>query len=129
MKKLVTITLSFFLFTGMTFADGRKDANPRPAEPAKPEAAKKSSGPTVASFEAELEELRHKLESQQEELQLLREQLAKRDRQMENARETAGAGNAPAAKSSEGAANAGPSPAVHAAEAPLSARASSSEPN
>jgi hypothetical protein len=129
MKKLVTVTLSFFLFAGMTFAEGRKDATPRPAEPAKPEAAKKSSDPTVASFEAELEELRHKLESQQEELQLLREQLAKRDRQMENARETAGAGNAPAAKSSESAANAGPSAAVHAAEASLSARAGSAEPN
>jgi len=130
MKKLVTVTLSFFLFAGMTFADGRKDANPRPAEPAKPEAAKKSSDPTVASFEAELEELRHKLESQQEELQLLREQLAKRDRQMENARETAGAGNAPAAKSSnEGAANAAPSAAVNAAEVSLSASAGSPQPN
>ena len=127
MKKLVTLTLSFFLFAAMTFADGRKDADPRPAQPAKPEAAKKNSDRTSASFEAELEELRHRLESQQEELQLLREQLAKRDRQMEDAREAAGGANAQAAKSSnEGARS---TAAVNGIEASLSASASNPQPN
>ena len=97
MKKLVTLTLSFFLFAGMAFADGRKEPAPRPAQPAKPEATKKNSDRTAASFETELEELRRTLESQQQELQLLREQLARRDRQIDDAQQAAATSTARAA--------------------------------
>src|SRR5207245_8004298 len=46
------------------------------------------------------EELRQTLQSQQEQLQLLKEELAKRDRQIDEAREAAAAANARAAEAS-----------------------------
>ena len=92
-----------------TFADTPKDADAQPtsgagaATPAKPKAAKPKAAKaekTDASFAAELEELRQALQSQQEQLQLLKEELAKRDRQIDEAREAAAAANARAAEAS-----------------------------
>jgi hypothetical protein len=103
MKKLAALTLSFFLMSGTALADTPKDAaDPQPAKaalPAKPKAAKKAEK-TDASFAAELEELRQTLQSQQEQLQLLKEELSKRDRQIDEAREAAAAANARAVEAS-----------------------------
>jgi hypothetical protein len=102
MKKLAALTLSLFLISGTALADTPKDADAQPAksaQPAKPKAAKKAEK-MDASFAAELEELRQTLQSQQEQLQMLKEELGKRDRQIDEAREAAAAANARAAEAS-----------------------------
>jgi hypothetical protein len=102
MKKLAAFTLSLFLVSGTALADTPKDADPqpaKPAQPAKPKAAKKAER-AESAFAAELEELRQTLQSQQEQLQMLKEELAKRDRQIDEAREAAAAANARAAEAS-----------------------------
>jgi hypothetical protein len=96
MKKLAALTLSLFLTSGMALADSPKDADPQPAksaQPAKPKAAKKAEK-TNANFAAELEELRQAMQAQQEQLQMLKEELSKRDRQIDAAREEAAAASA-----------------------------------
>ncbi len=101
MKKLAALTLSIFLVSGTALADTPKDAEAQPAkgaQPAKPKAAKKAEKPDLA-IAAQLEELRQAVQSQQEEL-------AKRDRQMDEAREAAAAANARAAEASSKAAEA-----------------------
>src|SRR5881296_1005906 len=108
MKKLAALTLSIFLVSGTAFADTPKDAEAQPAkgaQPAKPKAAKKAERPESA-IAAQLEELRQAVQSQQEELQLLKEELAKRDRQIDEAREAAAAAKARAAEASSKAAEA-----------------------
>jgi hypothetical protein len=100
MKKLAAITLSLFLTSGMALADTPKDADPQPAksaQPAKPKAAKTAEN-SDAKFAAELEELRQAMQAQQEQLQMLKEELGKRDRQIDAAREEAAAANARAAE-------------------------------
>jgi exonuclease VII large subunit len=85
MKKLAALTLSLFLTTGIALADSPKDAEPKPAkaaEPAKPKASKKAEK-SDSAIAAEIEELRQAIQSQQEQLQLLKEELAKRDRQID----------------------------------------------
>jgi hypothetical protein len=101
MKKLAALTLSLFLTTGMALADTPKDSDPQPpkAAPAKPKAAKKAEKANSA-IAAEIEELRQAIQSQQEQLQLLKEELAKRDRQIDEAREAAASANARAAEAS-----------------------------
>jgi hypothetical protein len=103
MKKLASLTLSLFLLSGTAFADSPKDApkstDAQPAkntQPAKPAPAEKSS----AEIAAEVEELRQVLHTQQEELQLLKEELAKRDKQIDDAREAAAAANSRATEAS-----------------------------
>ena len=100
MKKLAALTLSLFLTMGTALADSPKDANPQPAKAAPAAKAKAASKPekAEAAIAAQLEELRQALESQQEQLQLLKEELAKRDRQIDEAREAAAAANARAAE-------------------------------
>jgi hypothetical protein len=102
MKKLAALTLSMFLVYGTAFADTPKEADAQPAKaapPAKPKPAKKADK-TDAAIAAQLEELRQALQSQQEQLQMLKEELAKRDRQIDEAREAAAAANARAAEAS-----------------------------
>src|SRR6266436_4455159 len=102
MKKLGALALSLFLISGTAIADTPKDADPqpaKPAQPAKPKAAKKAEK-TDSAFAAELEELRQTLQSQQEQLQMLKEELAKRDRQIDEAREAAAAANSRATEAS-----------------------------
>jgi len=103
MKKLAALTLSLFLSTGIALADTPKDSTPEPAakaaHPAKPKAAKKAEKADSA-IAAEIEELRQAIQSEQEQLQLLKEELAKRDRQIDEAREAAAAANARAAEAS-----------------------------
>ncbi len=102
MKKIAALTLSLFLTAGTAFADTPKDADAQPAKaatPAKPKPAKKADK-TDAAIAAQLEELRQALQSQQEQLQMLKEELAKRDRQIDEAREAAAAANARAAEAS-----------------------------
>jgi hypothetical protein len=100
MKKLAGLILSLFLATGAAFADTPKDAD---AKPGKPAATAKAKAATKAeksdsAIAAEIEELRQAIQSQQEQLQLLKEELAKRDRQIDEAREAAAAANAKAAE-------------------------------
>lgn len=102
MRKIAALTLSLFLTTGIAFADSSKDADPKPAAapvPAKPKAAKKAEK-AESAIAAEIEELRQAIQSQQEQLQILKEELAKRDRQIDEAREAAAAANARAAEAS-----------------------------
>jgi hypothetical protein len=110
MKKLAALTLSLFLTSGIAFADSPKDADSTPAKNAPSEKAEKAkeaakSDKSDSAIAAEIEELRQTLQSQQEQLQLLKEQLAKRDRQIDEAREAAAAANSRAneanAKASE----------------------------
>ncbi len=91
-----------FLVSGTAFADTPKNADSQPAtaaQPAKPKAAKKAES-SNAAIAAQLEELRQTLQSQQEQLQMLKEELAKRDRQIDEAREAAAAANARATEAS-----------------------------
>jgi hypothetical protein len=102
MKKLAGFILLLFLTTGMALADTPNDSDAQPAKapaPAKPKAAKKAEK-TDSAIAAEIEELRQAIQSQQEQLQLLKEELAKRDRQIDEAREAAAAANARAAEAS-----------------------------
>jgi len=111
MKKLAALTLSVFLSYGVAFADTPKDADPQPAKPAQPAKAKatkkaEKSETSNAAIAAELEELRQALQSQQEQLKMLKEELANRDRQIDEAREAAAAANARASEASSKAAEA-----------------------
>jgi len=106
MKKLAALTLSLFLTYGTAFADTPKDtpkdADAQPAKaapPAKAKPAKKADKPDSA-IAAEIEELRQTLQAQQEQLTLLKEELAKRDRQIDEARDAAAAANARASEAS-----------------------------
>lgn len=102
MKKIAALALSLLFVSTTVLADTRKDADPQPAKPAhlaKPKAAKavEKSNSVIAS---ELEELRHALQAQQEQITQLREELAKRDRQIDEARGSAEAASARAAEAS-----------------------------
>ncbi len=108
MKKLAALALSMFLVYGTALADTPKKADPQPpdaARPAKPKAAKKADK-SEAAIAAQLDELRQTLQSQQEQLQMLKEELAKRDRQIDEAREAAAAANSRAAEATSKAAEA-----------------------
>jgi hypothetical protein len=102
MKKIAALTLSLFLTAGTAFADTPKDtpkdADAQPAKPATP--AKAKAAKSDSAIAAEIEELRQTLEAQQEQLTLLKEELAKRDRQIDEARDAAAAANARAAEAS-----------------------------
>ncbi len=111
MKKFAALTLSIFLTYGTALADTPKDADAQPAAaggPAKAAKANAAKGAEAAEakFAAELEELRQTLQSQQEQLQLLKEELAKRDRQVDAARDAAAVANARATEASSKAAEA-----------------------
>ncbi len=100
MKKIAALALSLFLTYGTAFADTPKDADAQPAkaaQPAKSKAAKKADK-SDSMIAAEIEELRQTLQAQQEQLSLLKEELAKRDRQIDEARDAAAAANARAAE-------------------------------
>jgi hypothetical protein len=106
MKKIAALALSLFLTVGTALADTPKDtpkdadAQPaKPAAPAKSKAASKSEK-SDSAIAAEIEELRQALQAQQEQLSLLKEELAKRDRQIDEARDAAAAANARAAEAS-----------------------------
>jgi len=118
MKKLAAFVLFLFLITGLALADTPKEADPKPAkkaEPAKPKAAKETAK-SDSGLAAEIEELRQAIQSQQEQLQLLKEELAKRDRQIDEAREAAAVANARAVEASTKAAEASASANARAAE-------------
>jgi hypothetical protein len=104
MKKFAALTLSLLLTTGVAFADSPKDT-PKEAE-AQPTAAAKAAVKTNAQIAKELEELRQTLQTQQEQLQMLKDALAKRDREVEDARKAAADANARAAEASSKAAEA-----------------------
>ena len=108
MRKLAALLLSLFVISLPTLANTPKDADATPAKatasPAPGKAApkpaaksaktEKSAEKTDASLAAEIEELRQAVQAQQEQLQLLKEELAKRDRQIDEALDAAAAANA-----------------------------------
>ena len=104
MKKIAALALSLFLTVGTAFADTPKDtpkdADAQPAKPAVPAKAKpaKKAEKSDSAIAAEIEELRQTMQAQQEQLTLLKEELAKRDRQIDEARDAAAAANARAAE-------------------------------
>lgn len=98
MKKLAALTLALLLTTGVALADSPKDT-PKETE-AKTTAAAKAAVKTNAQIAKELEELRQTLQTQQEQLQMLKDALAKRDREVEDARKAAADANARAAEAS-----------------------------
>jgi hypothetical protein len=102
MKKLATLTLSLFLTSGIAFADSPKDSDAAATKKASSEKAKETpnSDKSNSVIAAEIEELRQTLQSQQEQLQLLKEELVKRDRQIDEAREAAAAANSRASEAS-----------------------------
>jgi len=108
MKKLAALALSLVLVSGPAFADTPKEADSQPAKLAQPAKAKaaKTAEKTDSAIAAELEELRQAIRAQQEELQLLKEELAKRDRQIDETREAAATANARATEASSKAAEA-----------------------
>jgi len=111
MKKIVALALSLFLSYGIASADTPKadtpkDADAQPAKPATPAKPKASTEKTDSAIAAEIEELRQAIQAQQEELQLLKEELAKRDKQIDEARDAAAAANAKASEASTKAAEA-----------------------
>jgi hypothetical protein len=95
MKKIAALTLSLFLSSGIVLADSPKDADATPAKSARPAKAReiKKAEKSDSAIAAEIEELRQTLQSQQEQLQLLKDELSKRDRQIDEAREAAAAAN------------------------------------
>ncbi len=99
MKKLAALAFSLFLISGTALADTPKDADAKPAQPVKAKAGK-TAEKTDSAIAAELEELRQALRAQQEELQTLKEELAKRDRRIDETREAAAAANARAVEAS-----------------------------
>jgi hypothetical protein len=111
MKKLAALTLSLFLTAGTAFADSPKDTpKESDAQPAKSStAAKPATAKTNAEIAAEVEELRQVLQAQQQQIQIMKEELAKRDREIEAAREAAATANSRATD-----ANAKAAEAVHA---------------
>jgi hypothetical protein len=102
MKKLAALALSLFLTVGTARADTTKDAPAQPAKAAPPAKSKpaKTANKSDSAIAAQLEELRQAVQAQQEQLQLLKEELAKRDRQIDEAREAAASANARAAEAS-----------------------------
>ena len=99
MKKLAALALSLFLTAGTAFADSPKDTpkdTPKEsdAQPAKSSTAAKPATPkTNAEIAAEVEELRQTLQAQQQQIQMMKEELAKRDREIEATREAAATAN------------------------------------
>lgn len=105
MKKIATLTFSLLLTCGIAFASSPKDSDAQPAKPAKPAIpakpkAAKAAEKSDSAIAAEIEELRQAMQVQQEQLQTLKEELAKRDRQIDEARDAAAAANARAADAS-----------------------------
>src|SRR5467141_3804523 len=105
MKKLAALTLSLFLAVGTVLADTPKDATPqaaKTAQKAKPRAAAKQADKS-AEIAAQIEELRKSLQAQQEQIQQLKNELARRDQRITDANNAAAAA---ASKASEAAAKA-----------------------
>jgi hypothetical protein len=102
MKKLAALILLVFLTYGIAFADTSKDADAERAKPAQPAKHRAGKNPdkSDSAIAAEIEELRPAVQAQQEHLQLLKEELAKRDRQIDEARDAAAAANARAEEAS-----------------------------
>lgn len=98
MKKIAALTISLFLSSGMAFADSAKDSEAQPSKASTAKAKEVKKSESDSAIAAEIEELRQALQSQHEELQMLKEELQKRDRQIDQAREAAAATNSRASE-------------------------------
>lgn len=96
MKKLAAILLSFFLMSGIAFADTPKDGDPQPAENTKKKSTKPAAKSATAVLAEQVEALRQTLEAQQQQIQQLKEELSRRDAQIGDAKSAAAAADAKA---------------------------------
>jgi cell division septum initiation protein DivIVA len=115
MKKLAALTLSLFLTTGTALANTPKDPDPqasKPAPTAKPRGAAKKKVDNSAEIAAQLEEVRKALQAQQEQIQQLKNELARRDQQITDARNAAVAADSKASEAAAKAAEAAASSAI-----------------
>jgi hypothetical protein len=97
MKNLALLTLSLFLLAGTASAGLPNDGEPQAEKSAKPVAKKrvvKQEPKTDPAVLAQLAALQQAMQAQQQQLQLLKDELAKRDRQIDEARQAADAANA-----------------------------------
>ena len=109
MNKIAALALSLFLTMGTALADTPKDPDlqaGKPTSAAKPKAASKKKIDKSAEIAAQLEEFRKALLSQQERIQHLENELAKRDQQIGEARDAAAAANVKATEAGSKAAEA-----------------------
>jgi hypothetical protein len=102
MKNLAALILSVFLVAGNAYAGVPNDAEPQSEKPSKPVIKKKvvhqappKTDPVVLE---QLAALQQAMQAQQQQLQILKDELAKRDRQIDEARQAADAANARAAE-------------------------------
>src|SRR3982074_1932779 len=101
MKNFAALILSVFLLAGNAFAGMPNDAEPQSGNPSKPVVRKKAVRQAPKTDPAVLEQLaalQQAMQAQQQQLQLLKDELAKRDRQIDEARQAAEAANARAAE-------------------------------
>ena len=103
MKKLAALAICFLIISGATLAGTPQNVDSQTTKPA-PRARAKASAkahktdPVVA---AQVEELRQAMQAQQQQLRVLNEELAKRDRQIDEALKAAAAANARAVEATE----------------------------
>jgi hypothetical protein len=95
MRKITALAFSLLLLSATAFADTPKESGQIPAQTAK-ENSVSNAQPTNAALAARLEELRKTLEAQQQQIQSLKDELAKRDRQIEEAGKAAATAGASA---------------------------------
>src|SRR5437660_6771246 len=96
MKNFASLILSLFLLAGSASAGATNDAEPQATKSSKPVKKKviKQEPKTDPAVLAQLAALQQAMEAQQQQLQLLKDELAKRDRQIDEARQSADAANA-----------------------------------
>ena len=97
MRKTAAVVLSLFLTCGTAFADTPKDEDPQPSQTAKTKKTTKAPAKSPTAILAEqVEELRQRLETQQQQIQQLKDQLAQKDTQIGDAKSAAAAADAKA---------------------------------
>ena len=97
MRKTAAVVLSLFLTCGTAFADTPKDDDPQPSQTSKTKKATKPPAKSATAVLAEqVEELRQRLETQQQQIQELKNELAQRDAQIGDAKSAAAAADAKA---------------------------------
>src|SRR5215472_1037989 len=97
MRKTAAVVLSLFLTCGTAFADTPKDDDPQPSQTSKPKKAAKVPAKSPTAILAEqVEQLRQRLETQQQQIQQLKDELAQRDAQIGDAKSAAAAADAKA---------------------------------
>jgi hypothetical protein len=98
MRKTAAMVLSLFLMSGTAFADTPKDGDPQPPQTAKSKKSTKPAKSATAVLAEQVEALRLALETQQQQIKLLQDELTKRDAQIGDAKSAAAAADAKASE-------------------------------